>query len=129
MRPASHLYPERDDLQGALEFAYDLLAPPHVDGYDTPAVTGSVILGPLLWLAKTYGRPDVLGWLNSPPHASHANALCRSLIDPDNHRHNEQLHNAIQRIQPCFEQPRPALVHDLNTRFNNILTAPETTTA
>ena len=104
------LTPQRSDVQGAIEFAYELIATSTAAHTPQDAVAGSVILGPLLWLAHTFNQPDVLEWLTDTDAGKHADQLCQSFYDPNNPRQNEALTIVRQRIKPCFTAPRPTIV-------------------
>lgn len=108
------LVPVRSDIQGALEHAYTLLvdvAPPDPAPLPTPdhwAIQGSLVFGPIIWLAKTYIRPDLIDWVAKPPTQADAQQLYTTLsgkapIDPD-------LDNARRRLQPYLSQDTPTAV-------------------
>jgi len=108
------LVPARSDIQGALEHAYTLLidvAPPDPAPLPTPdhwAVQGSLVLGPVIGLAKTYVRPDLIDWIAKPPSQADAEKLYATLsgnapIDPD-------LDNARRRLQSYLSQDAPIAV-------------------
>lgn len=108
MSTQPRLLPLRSDIQGALEWAYYLLLQyPHPNNDLAPSrdhwpTAGSLVLGPLLWLAKTYDRPDVLDWLREPPTPEQSKEFYSSLEtpaipDPD-------LQNVQSRLQPFLAQ-------------------------
>ena len=110
MKP-SELLPERTDIQGALEHAYKLLLdhpkqpPTPVDKPDRWAIEGSLVLGPILWLAKTYDRLDVLEWVANPPSPSASKMFYNSITATS--EASDDLNNVQSRLQVHIAQDTP----------------------
>ena len=68
VRLTPNLVPTRDDIQGAIEFAYGLLLHDRASHMGQPSTDslealGATILGPALWIAKHHNCPQVFTWL------------------------------------------------------------------
>lgn len=110
----SHLLPARSDIQGALEHSYNLLIDvpaPDPSPLPTPdhwAIQGSLVVGPILWLAKTYIAPELLDWIANPPSQAQAEAIYKRLNGDSPMR--PDLDNVRRRLQPYLSQETPTTV-------------------
>lgn len=107
LRPPAALVPPRDDIQGAIEFAYDLLITARSPQTPEPTndsweALGATILGPALWLAKHHDCPQIVTWLIEAPSPDELTQLWRRLDTacPD-------LANAQQRMTPYLSRQHP----------------------
>lgn len=111
------LIPIRTDIQGAIEFANELLTNNNkTNPHPWPAL-GATVLGPMLWLAARLSQPDLTLWLIDLPDNEKLATFWRQLdlTDPDTanaqqrlmaylsgqHQHQNTLHSMfIGALQP-----------------------------